>query len=104
MKLNNIRLVRLMPVLLLSFVQLTAAPGFNTAAIVDPAYGVKAFDITIPAAWKFQGTVVPGPECSQIPYPVFRAYSSDGLSEIRLMPTFNWTFHPNIANFHSSGC
>ena len=66
--------------------------------IIDPAYNLKAFTITIPAGWKFQGTVLPGPACSDIPYPVFRAYSPDGLNEIRLQPTFNWTFHPNIAD------
>ncbi len=105
MKLTHPRFIKLIAVLFSSFVQLIAAPGFNTVPIVDPAYGVNAFNITIPSGWKFQGTVVPGPECSQIPYPVFRAYSRDGLSEIRLMPTFNWTFHPNLRNFHSpSGC
>ena len=93
-----------MALLLFPLAQLAGAQELTTAPIVDPAYGIKAFTVTIPAGWKFQGTVLPGPECSQIPYPVFRAYSSDGLSEIRLMPTFNWTFHPNIANFHSSGC
>jgi hypothetical protein len=81
------------------------AQGLTTVGITDPAYGVKAFTITIPAGWKFQGTVLPGPECSNIPFPVFRAYSSDGLSEMRLMPTFEWTFHPAIKNFKSPrGC
>lgn len=83
----------------------SAAQSLTTAPIIDPAYNIKAFTITIPAGWKFQGTVMPGPECSEIPYPVFRAYSSDGLSEFRLQPTFNWTFHPAIRNFHSPlGC
>ena len=73
-----------------------ADQGLTTAPIIDPAYNLKAFTITIPAGWKFQGTVIPGPECSGVPYPVFRAYSPDGLNEIRLEPTFNWTFHPNM--------
>jgi hypothetical protein len=90
---------------LLAATQFAAAQNLTTAPIIDPNYGIKAFTITIPAGWKFEGTVLPGPECSQIPYPVFRAYAPDGLSEIRLMPTFNWTFHANIRGFHSpSGC
>jgi len=81
------------------------AQSLTTLPINDPAYGVKAFTATIPAGWKFQGTVVPGPECSRIPFPVFRAYSPDGLQEIRLQPSFNWTFHPNNKAFHGvPGC
>jgi hypothetical protein len=37
--------------------------------------------------------------------PVFRAYSPDGLSEMRLLPPFNWTFHPAMKGFRPvSGC
>src|SRR5579862_5058430 len=81
---------------LITSAPIAADQGLTTADIVDPAYNVKAFTITIPAGWKFQGTVIPGPECSGVPYPVFRAYSPDGLNEIRLQPTFNWTSHPNM--------
>lgn len=91
--------------LLLGFTQHAMADNLSSANINDPAYNVKAFTITIPAGWKFQGTVIPGPDCSNIPFPVFRAYSTDGLSEMRLEPTFEWTFHPALKNFHSpSGC
>lgn len=58
----------------------------TAASISDPAYGMKAFNVTIPAGWKFDETVLPGPECSRIPKPVFCAYSPDGLTEMRLMP------------------
>jgi hypothetical protein len=79
--------------------------GLTTVGITDPAYGVKAFNITIPAGWKFQGTVLPGPECSHISYPVFRAYSADGLTEMRLLPTMEWVFHPALKGFKSpQGC
>ena len=81
------------------------AQGLTTVSITDPAYNVKAFTITIPQGWKFQGTVMPGPDCSDIPYPVFRAYSPDGLSELRLQPAFNWTFHPSNRAFRPvPGC
>src|SRR5580693_2066052 len=81
------------------------AQSLTTVAITDPAYGIKAFDITIPAGWKFDGTVLPGPECSRVPMPVFRAYSVDGLTEMRLLPAFNWTFHPALKGFRPvNGC
>jgi hypothetical protein len=81
-----------------------ASEGLTTAPIIDPAYNLKAFTITIPAGWKFQGTVIPPPECTVAPSPVFRAYSADGLTEIRLLPTFNWTFHPNLRMRAPNGC
>lgn len=105
MKRNLTRKSLLLLMAPLLFAPIAAAQSLKTADIIDPAYGIKAFTITIPATWKFQGTVMPGPECSLIPYPVFRAYSPDGLSEMRLMPVFNWTFHPNMRNFHApAGC
>ena len=75
----------------------------TTVSISDPAYGMKAFNVTIPAGWKFDGTVIPGPDCSRVPMPTFRAYSPDGLTEIRLMPAFNWTFHPTQRGFRPVG-
>src|SRR5580704_1035873 len=81
------------------------AQSLTSVSITDPAYGIKAFNIEIPAGWKFEGTVVPGPECSRIPMPVFRAYSADGLTEMRLLPAFNWTFHPALKGFRPvNGC
>src|SRR5581483_6691741 len=76
-----------------------------TAIITDPSLGnMKAFTITIPAGWKFQGTVVRGPECSPISQPVFRSYAADGLNEIRFMPAFSWSFHPAIKTATAAGC
>jgi hypothetical protein len=81
------------------------AQSLTTVSITDPAYGIKAFNISIPAGWKFEGTVLPGPECSRVPMPVFRAYSPDGLTEMRLLPAFNWTFHPSMKGFRPvNGC
>ncbi|HEY1725730.1 MAG TPA: hypothetical protein VGF89_09920 [Steroidobacteraceae bacterium] len=95
--------------LALTITWLYAAPvgaqSLTIAPITDPAYGIKAFNISIPAGWKFEGTVVAGPECSRIPMPVFRAYSPDGLTEMRLLPAFNWTFHPSMKGFRPvNGC
>jgi hypothetical protein len=100
------RLRRPLSIALLGLLPAAAfAQNTTTSAITDPAYGVKAFTATVPAGWKFQGTVLPGPECSRIPFPVFRSYSPDGLQDIRLEPAFFWTFHPNNRAFHGvSGC
>ena len=81
------------------------AQSLTAVSITDPAYGIKAFDVEVPAGWKFQGSVIPGPECSRIPMPIFRAYSPDGLTEMRLLPAFNWTFHPGLKAFRPvNGC
>ena len=69
-----------------------AAGGVTSATITDPVVQTEAFDVRIPAGWKFQGTVFPGPPCNEIPYPVYRAYSPDGLTEMRKFPRFDWTF------------
>ncbi|MGA8937544.1 MAG: hypothetical protein WB439_00110, partial [Acidobacteriaceae bacterium] len=95
----------LLTIAALALARAAVAQSTTVVPIVDPAYNIRAFNISIPANWKLQGTVLPGPECSRVPIPVFRAYSRDGLSEMRLMPAFNWTFHPNNHAFHGvSGC
>jgi hypothetical protein len=82
-----------------------AAQSLSTGIITDPSLGgIKAFTVAIPAGWKFQGTVVRGPECNPISFPVFRAYSADGLTEMRLLPAFNWSFHPAIKMNTVAGC
>jgi hypothetical protein len=79
-----------------SLAQLSHAQALTTATITDPAFGnMKALTVTIPSGWQFQGTVVRGPDCFPNSFPTFRAYSRDGLTEIRL-PGFNWSFHPAI--------
>src|SRR5580698_8662908 len=87
------------------FARPAAAQSLTAETITDPTLdGIKAFTITIPAGWKFQGTVVRGPECSPISFPVFRSYSPDGLTEMRLMPAFSWSFHPAIKMNTAAGC
>jgi hypothetical protein len=87
-----------------SMTTLAVAQG-STGIINDPTLGnMKAFTVTIPNGWKFQGTVVRGPECNPISSPVYRAYSPDGLTEMRLLPAFNWTFHPGLNMKTVPGC
>ena len=62
----------------------------RAAIINDPGFGgIEAFTVNIPSTWHFQGVVIADVGCNP-PSPVFRAYSPDGLSEIRLLPSFNW--------------
>ena len=68
------------------------AQGFRTEAIFDPALNMKAYDVTLPAGWKYEGTLVPGSSCNSNPTPVFRAYAQDGLTEFRRMPRFDWSW------------
>jgi hypothetical protein len=104
-RLSPLRSIRLTLALVGVCASPAIAQSLRTVFITDPAYGIKAFDISIPAGWKLDGTVLPGPECSRIPMPVFRAYSPDGLTEMRLLPAFNWTFHPSLKGFRPvSGC
>ncbi|MGC1782304.1 MAG: hypothetical protein WA708_07290 [Acidobacteriaceae bacterium] len=72
--------------------------SLQTEIINDPSLGNrKAFTVTIPSGWKFQGTVIAAVGCN-LPSPVFRAYSPDGLTEIRLLPSFNWQFQEKNAS------
>jgi hypothetical protein len=88
-----------------SLAQLSEAQAFTTAMITDPTLGdMKALTVTIPAGWQFQGTVVRGPDCYPNSFSTFRAYSRDGLTEIRLLPAFNWSFHPAVRMKTIAGC
>jgi hypothetical protein len=65
---------------------------FTTGQIVDPALNMKAYDLIVPAGWKYQGVLVQGSSCDNTPTPVFRAYSPDGLTEFRRRPRFDWSW------------
>jgi hypothetical protein len=60
--------------------------------IFDAHLNLNAYNVTVPANWKFDGIYVPGSSCAQIPFPVFRMYSPDGLTEIRRLPRFDWSW------------
>ncbi|KAA6465015.1 hypothetical protein DYQ86_03420 [Acidobacteria bacterium AB60] len=64
--------------------------GFRSETLFDPVMRMNAYTVNIPADWKMEGTVVQGTRCKTDPYPVFRAYAMDGLTEFRRMPRFDW--------------
>lgn len=76
----------------------------TTATITDPSLGnIVAATLTIPAGWKMQGIEMMSP-CTFIPWPVFRAYSPDGLMQYRVEPVIGWQWHPNLKGTFNSGC
>lgn len=54
---------------------------------------MTAYNVKIPSSFKFQGAYVAGTSCVSGPFPVFRAYSPDGLKEFRALPRFDWTWN-----------
>jgi hypothetical protein len=69
-----------------------SAAAYATVTIDDPMFQMPADTMRIPSGWKFQGTVVENAPCNPSPSIVYRAYSADGLSEMRSAPRFDWTF------------
>jgi hypothetical protein len=69
-----------------------SAQGFHNEAINDSTMNMKAYDVSIPNGWKFEGTTMQGDSCSNLASPVFKAYSPDGLSEFRRLPRFDWSW------------
>lgn len=85
--------------------------GVRKETIRDPSYNMTAFDVTLPANWKFQATFIPGTSCFQAPFPVVRAYSPDGLTEWRRYPRTDWNWsnlpakappHPDCLNLQQA--
>jgi Skp family chaperone for outer membrane proteins len=64
---------------------------------------MDAQTLTLPARWKMQGMMLTSP-CTQLPWPVFRAYSPDGLMEMREEPAFGWLWRPMVSNMPTNGC
>jgi hypothetical protein len=70
-----------------------AVSGTTTAYIQDPTLNnMTAIDVTVPAKWHFQGSLIQGDSCSAVPYVVYRATSPDGLTFVENMPTLHWVF------------
>ena len=77
----------------------------QTVTINDPSLNsIPAMNLTIPSGWKIDGAML-GSACNPIPWPVFRAYSPDGLTEMRNQPVFGWTWSASkIANPAMKAC
>jgi hypothetical protein len=73
--------------------------------ISDPAFGIVAVTINIPADWKFEGSVLRrnGPCNSQEPNLVYRATSPDGLTAVEILPSYEWNWS-NLAPTRAQQC
>jgi hypothetical protein len=71
-----------------------AAPldGLRQESIFDPTLRMNAYTVTLPSHWKSDAAYVAGSSCAPIPFPVFRIYSPDGLSEVRGLPRLDWSW------------
>jgi hypothetical protein len=76
----------------------------STVVINDPSFGgMPAVSLNIPSGWKLEGTMMTSP-CNTLPWPVFRSYALDGLSEFRVMPVFGWRWAANPRFLTNGGC
>lgn len=69
--------------------------GTKVASITDPILNMKAYSITIPANWLFEGAVIRGTSCNDGPFPAFRMSTPDGLVGIKQLPRMDWTWSEN---------
>jgi hypothetical protein len=82
----------------------SSAHGLTAATVNDPALnGMAAQTMTIPSGWKMQGTIMTSP-CMQLPSVVYRAYESDGLTEMRLTPSVAWKWSTTYKIPQGKGC
>ncbi len=76
----------------------TASGGLRqmkTVEVLDPFFGQRAFTLTIPEDWKFEGTVLRAQNgAAQL---VFRASSADGLTGVQQLPEYNWEWSDDLA-------
>lgn len=87
-----------------SYVATPLSNQLTTATITDPSLNnIVSATLTIPAGWKLQGITMISP-CTFSPWPVFRAYSPDGLMQMRIEPVIGWQWHPNAKGTFNSGC
>ena len=66
----------------------------KTVEIRDPHFGERAYTLTIPADWKFEGTVLRAADGSR-PELVYRATSPDGFMAVQRMPRYDWEWSDN---------
>jgi hypothetical protein len=75
----------------------------TSATVTDPTLNnMVAFTIPIPEGWKLQGISMM-PPCTPAPSPAFRAYSPDGLLQLRQQPLLGWRWAPG-GNSSQNGC
>jgi hypothetical protein len=65
--------------------------GTKQVQIMDPAFNMVAYTMTIPAGWNFQGAVMTGPGCDMDQSIVaYRVWSDDLRYGVQRMPVVSW--------------
>jgi hypothetical protein len=84
-----------------------SASGMRTAEISDPALGMTAASLQLPADWSFGGTVARVGGCTSAGGIRFFAQSADGNTASEKFPNYSWSWNsnPNFANgMRQRGC
>ena len=69
--------------------------GTKVVTITDPILNMKAYSLTIPQNWIFQGAVIQGTPCVPGPFSVVRTSSPDGLVGLKSLPRLDWAWSDN---------
>lgn len=73
--------------------------GIRTADVLDPAYGMKAYKVDVPAGWKFVGTILRPSGCHASPTPAsglsYTSLSPDGVTAYMQLPGVSWSWQNN---------
>ncbi len=63
----------------------------KTVEVLDPLFGQRAYTLTIPVDWKFEGTVLWTPIPNTLEScVVFRTSSPDDLTGVQMLPKYTW--------------
>lgn len=78
--------------------------GLRCTPLRDPVLGMDAFLVAAPPGWHTQGAVVQGTPCKQLPFPVFRISSPDGLTLVERLPRMDWRWGKFQGQSPKEGC
>jgi hypothetical protein len=78
--------------------------GLHCTPLRDPVLGMDAFLVAAPPGWHTQGAVIYGTPCNQIPFPVFRVTSPDGLTTLERLPRMDWRWGKYLPKQPQKGC
>ena len=85
-----------------------ALNGTQKETVVDPAYGMTAFTIEVPAGWKFAGMIWRPGGCHPPPTPAaglsYTAQSPDGSTAYVTLPGVSWSWSSNGTNIMGPKC
>jgi len=78
--------------------------GMHCTPLRDPVLGVDAFLVAAPTGWHTQGGLIYGTPCRDLPFPVFRISSPDGLTSVERLPRMDWRWGNYLPKSPQKGC